>query len=78
MVLGPVNPNDTSDNEWNLNNQGVFGVDLSSAGGGAWTSSGTILAAFDIVGAPEPGSWLMIAAGVTAIMVRIRYRRLHS
>jgi len=80
LVLSPLSLTDDSWNVWDLNNQSVDNLVLSSTNGGSsWTSSeSSPTGAFDILGdptaAPEPGSWFMLAAGIAAIAMRARYR----
>jgi hypothetical protein len=80
LVLSPLSLTDDSWNVWDLNNQGVDNLELSSTNGGTtWTSSGsTTTGAFDVLGdptaAPEPAAWFMLAAGIAAIATRTRYR----
>lgn len=85
LVLSPLSLTDDSWNAWDKNNQGVDGLFLSSTNGGStWTGGGTInlLGAFDVLGdpstVPEPGSWLMLAAGIGMIAMRARYIRRRS
>jgi hypothetical protein len=64
MILSPVKISDASDVGWDINNQGVNGLDLYSYNGGlTWNSNGTgnAIGAFDIQGSatPEPGSLLL-------------------
>jgi len=81
MILGPVSTTDDSWNAWNYNVLSEDGLYVSSSNGGAtWTSSGTDnpLAAFDVLAdppVPEPGSWLMVAVGAAALIMRARYSR---
>ena len=78
MILGPMNENSTTWEEWNWNNQGVNGLDLyanmgcqnGSGNGCDWTSNGTgnPLGAFDVIGSsgqsvPEPSSVLLLGSG---------------
>lgn len=54
VVLGPETLTSTTSEQWNLNNQGVNGLELYSTNGGqSWISNGTgnPLGAFDVIGA---------------------------
>jgi hypothetical protein len=74
MVLGPVSTSDNSWNAWNLNTVGLSTLDLYSNDGGAtWISNGSpATGAFDILGSavvmPEPGSLLLLGAGLAGIL----------
>jgi len=70
MVLGPASLTDTSNNVWNLNDQGVYGLNLYSNDGGAtWAVENSYYPefAFDIT-SPEPGSLLLFGTGLIAIL----------
>jgi hypothetical protein len=73
-------PGETTFAVWNENNQGVDGTVVSSSDGGAtwpYQQSGT-LGAFDILGGsasvPEPGTVLLLGAGLLCLVARARKR----
>jgi hypothetical protein len=69
LVVGPEDLSDASFNAWNLNNQGVTGLSLYSADGGAtWGVDSGAQFAFDIAGTPEPGSLLLFGTGLAGIL----------
>ncbi len=71
MVLGPVSFTDNSDNVWSFNNQGVLGSVQYTGDGTTFLNTGvpSTLSAFDIIGAPEPASFALSAAGLAALLV---------
>jgi hypothetical protein len=82
MILGPVSLGDTSWNAWNLNNQGVNGLDLASNDGGAtWISEGTgsPLGAFDILSGPtptpEPSAAILMGTALVAVALAFVLRK---
>src|SRR5271165_3319137 len=81
MILGPMDPTDTSIELWNFNNQGVNGNGelYSNDGGQSWGNNGFgPLGAFDILASsgttPEPGSLLLFGSGLFGVFATIRRR----
>jgi PEP-CTERM motif len=78
MILQPVSYSDTSTNGWAYNSQGVSADIQSTQNGSIWFDQGSSAnyAAFDVLGAaaavPEPGTLLLIGAGVAAVVLKKR------
>jgi hypothetical protein len=71
MILAPVSLTDASALSWEDNSTGVTGdVQYSNTGGAPWNDlgAGQTLGAFDVQGAPEPGSLLLLGAGMCVLV----------
>jgi hypothetical protein len=77
IILAPVSFSNSSDLSWEYNSEGVTGyVRYSNNAGQTWSNeNGVTEGAFDILGAPEPGSLLMLAIGITGLTLARRRKR---
>ena len=79
LVVGPASLSNDSYNIVEMNSQGFLdNAFFSNNGGGSWTSAGppATLGAFDVLSAPEPGTFSGIGVGIVGLFAALRHNRI--